>query len=93
MDDHQDRKSTFQPQVVKKREKDISDIDQKIIFMYDKGKATRQISETIEDIYGFEATEDFIFVVTGKIFPQIEEWQNCPLNEIYPILFQEKMKA
>ena len=68
MDDHQDRKSTFQPQVVKKREKDISDIDQKIIFMYDKGKATRQISETIEDIYGFEATEDFIFVVTGKIF-------------------------
>ncbi len=67
--DHQDRKSTFQPQVEKKREKDISDIDQKIIFMYDKGKATRQISETIEDIYGFEATEDFIFVVTGKIFP------------------------
>ena len=47
----QDRKSTFQPQVVKKRQKDISDIDQKIISMYAKGMTTRQISETIEDIY------------------------------------------
>jgi len=46
----QDRKSTFEPQVVKKRQKDISDIDQKIISMYAKGMTTRQISETIEDI-------------------------------------------
>ena len=45
----QDRKSTFEPQVVKKRQKDISDIDQKIISMYAKGMTTRQISETIED--------------------------------------------
>ena len=49
----QDRKSTFEPQVVKKRQKDISDIDQKIISMYAKGMTTRQISETIEDIYSF----------------------------------------
>ncbi len=53
----QDRKSTFEPQVVKKRQKDISDIDQKIISMYAKGMTTRQISETIEDIYGFETSE------------------------------------
>ena len=50
----QDRNSTFEPQVVKKRQKDISDIDQKIISMYTKGMTTRQISETLEDIYGFE---------------------------------------
>lgn len=50
----QDRKSTFEPQVVKKRQKDISDIDQKIISMYAKGMTTRQISETIEDIYGLK---------------------------------------
>ena len=56
----QDRKSTFEPQVVKKRQKDISDIDQKIISMYAKGMTTRQISETIEDIYGFETSEGFI---------------------------------
>ena len=83
----QDRKSTFQPQVVKKRQKDISDIDQKIISMYAKGMTTRQISDTLYDIYGFEASESFISDVTDKIMPQIEEWQNRPLSEVYPVLY------
>ena len=83
----QDRKSTFEPQIVKKRQKDISDIDQKIISMYAKGMTTRQISETIEDIYGFETSEGFISDVTDKILPQIEDWQNRPPNEVYPILY------
>lgn len=83
----QDRKSTFEPQVVKKRQKDISDIDKKIISMYAKGMTTRQISDTLMDIYGFEASEGFISDVTDKILPEIEEWQNRPLSEIYPVLF------
>lgn len=83
----QNRKSTFEPQIVKKRQKDISDIDQKIISMYAKGMTTRQISETIEDIYGFETSEGFISDVTDKILPQIEDWQNRPLDEVYPILY------
>lgn len=83
----QDRKSTFEPKVVRKRQKDISDIDQKIISMYAKGMTTRQISETIEDIYGFETSEGFISDVTDKLLPQIEDWQNRPLDEIYPIIY------
>lgn len=83
----QDRRSTFEPQVVKKHQKDISDIDQKIISMYAKGMTTRQISETIEDIYGFETSEGFISDVTDKIMPQIEDWQNRPLDDIYPIIY------
>lgn len=83
----QDRKSTFEPQIGKKRQKDISDIDQKIISMYAKGMTTRQISETIEDIYGFEISEGFISDVTDKILPQIEDWKNRPLDEVYPILY------
>ena len=83
----QDRQSSFQPQVVKKRQKDISAIDEKIISMYAKGMTTRQISETLEDIYGFEASEGFISDVTDKILPQIEEWQSRPLSSIYPIIF------
>ena len=83
----QDRKSTFDPKIVRKRQKDISDIDQKIISMYAKGMTTRQISETIEDIYGFETSEGFISDVTDKLLPQIEDWQNRPLYEIYPILY------
>lgn len=69
----QDRNYTFEPQIVKKRQKDISNIDQKIISMYAKGMTTRQISETIEDIYGFETSESFISDVTDKILPQIDD--------------------
>ena len=83
----QDRKSSFEPQVVKKRQKDISNIDQKIISMYAKGMTTRQISDTLEDIYGFEASEGFISDVTDKILPQIEEWQHRPLEDVYPVIF------
>lgn len=66
---------------------DISDIDSKIISMYAKGMTTRQISETIEDIYGFDVSEGFISDVTDKLLPQIEDWQNRPLDEIYPIVY------
>lgn len=83
----QDRESTFEPQVVKKRQKDISAIDNKIISMYAKGMTTRQISDTLMDIYGFEASEGFISDVTDKILPQIEEWQNRPLDDVYPVIY------
>ena len=83
----QDRNSTFEPKVVKKRQKDISEIDQKIISMYAKGMSTTQISDIIRDIYGFDASEGFISDVTDKIMPQIEEWQNRPLSSVYPIVF------
>lgn len=83
----QDRNSTFDPKIIKKRQKDISDIDQKIISMYAKGMTTRQISDTLMDIYGFEASEGFISDVTDKLLPQIEEWQNRPLDEVYPVLY------
>ena len=83
----QDRNSSFEPQVVKKRQKDISEIDQKIISMYARGLTTRQISEQIEEIYGFECSESFISDVTDKVLQDIDDWQNRPLDDIYPILF------
>lgn len=83
----QDRESSFEPAVVKKRQKDISGIDDKIIAMYAKGLTTRQISEQIEDIYGFECSEGFISDVTDKILQEIDDWQHRPLDEIYPVVF------
>ena len=83
----QDRDSTFEPKIVKKRQKDISAIDDKIISMYAKGMTTRQISEMIEDIYGFEVSEGMVSDITDRLLPEIEEWQNRPLAEVYPILF------
>ena len=47
----------------------------------------RDIADTIEDIYGFEASEGFISDVTDKILPQIEDWQNRPLDEVYPVVY------
>ena len=56
----QDRDGSFEPKIVKKRQKDISGIEQKIISLYSKGMTTRQISETIEDIYGFEVSDGMV---------------------------------
>ena len=70
----QDRDGTFEPKVVKKRQKDISGIEQKIISLYAKGMTTRQISETIEDIYGFEVSDGMVSDITDRLLPQIEDW-------------------
>ena len=83
----QDRKSSFEPQIVPKRKKDISGIEEKIISMYAKGMTTTQISETIEDIYGFEVSEGMVSDITDKLLPRIEEWQNRLLSSVYPIIF------
>lgn len=83
----QDRNGSFEPQLVKKRQKDISQIEEKIISMYAKGLSTRQISEQIDDIYGFEISEGMVSDITDKLLPQIQDWQQRPLNEVYPIVF------
>ena len=83
----QDRDGTFEPKIVKKRQKDISGIEQKIISLYAKGMTTRQISETIEDIYGFEVSDGMVSDITDRLMPQIEDWQKRPLDEVYPIVF------
>lgn len=83
----QDRESSFEPVIVPKRQKDISQIDEKIIAMYARGLSTRQISEQVEEIYGFDVSESFVSNVTDKIMPEIEEWQNRALDDIYPIVF------
>ena len=66
---------------------EASEVYHKIISMYAKGMTTRQFSETIEDVYGFETSERFISDVTGKILTQIDGWQNRPLDKVYPILY------
>ena len=83
----QDRDSSFEPKLIGKRKKDIYGVEDKIIAMYARGLSTRQISEQIEDIYGFDVSEGFISDVTDRLLPQIEEWQQRPLSEIYPIVF------
>ena len=67
----QDRYSSFEPKIVQKRKKNISDIEGKIIVMYSKGLSTTQISEMINDLYGFEVSESFIDTVRP---PLLKRW-------------------
>ncbi|URZ14379.1 hypothetical protein CLFE_003760 [Clostridium felsineum DSM 794] len=82
-----DRESSFESKVVQKHQKDISSIEEKIISMYSKELSTRQISEQIEDIYGFEVSEGMVSNITNKLLPKIEAWQHRPLSTVYPIVF------
>ena len=67
----QDRQSFLEAQVLPKRQKDISSIDDKIIAMYAKGMTIWQISETIEDIYRFEVSEGMVSDITDKLLTRI----------------------
>jgi Transposase and inactivated derivatives len=83
----QDRNAEFEPKVIPKYKRDISEIEQKIINMYARGLTTREISEQIEDIYGFETSAELVSRITDKMLPQIEEWHSRQLGEVYPIVF------
>lgn len=83
----QDRQSTFEPAIVPKRKKDISGIEEQVIAMYAKGMTTTQISEMIENIYGFEMSGGMVSDITDKLLPKIGEWQDRPLSAVYPIVF------
>ena len=82
-----DREGSFEPQSLRKYEKDISNIENQIISMYAKGMTTRDISSHIKDIYGFGISETMVSKITNKILPTIEEWQNRPLERVYPMVF------
>ena len=85
----QDRKSTFEPQVVKKRQKDISDIDQKIISMYAKGMTTGDIESHMRELYDIDISDSTISRITDKILPIVKEWQERPLEEVYAVVFMD----
>ncbi|MDD4512127.1 MAG: IS256 family transposase [Eubacteriales bacterium] len=83
----QDRNSDFEPKVVPKYRRDISQIEGKIIAMYARGMSTRQISDQVKDIYGFEVSEGLVTEITNQLLPEIEAWQKRPLSGVYPIVF------
>lgn len=86
-----DRNATFSPQLIPKRTKDVSDIDRKVISMYAKGMSQRDISDTIEDIYGFKVSHEMISQITDCVLEELHEWQNRPLKKLYPFIFVDCM--
>lgn len=68
-----DRDASFEPEVIPKRTRDVSSIENKVLSMYAKGMSQRDISDTIEDIYGFSISHEKISDITDAILPEIEE--------------------
>lgn len=86
-----DRDSSFEPQIIKKRQTDISDMESKVIAMYARGMSQRDISKTIEDIYGFSVSQEMISDITDAVLPELEEWQTRPLEKCYAFMFVDCM--
>ncbi len=82
-----DRNGEFEPRIIEKRQTRTDEIEQKIITMYAKGMSQRDIEDTLREIYGSEISQALISRITDKILPEINEWQNRPLDKIYPVIF------
>ncbi|MEE0768920.1 MAG: IS256 family transposase [Clostridia bacterium] len=82
-----DRKSEFEPVVVPKHSTDISRLETQIIELYGMGNTTRQISDFVENLYGFGVSAEMVSNITDKIIPDMEEWKSRRLDEVYPFVF------
>ena len=86
-----DREATFEPQIIPKHKTDVSAIENKVLAMYARGMSQRDISATIEDIYGFSISHEQISSITDHVLDELDRWQNRPLAPFYPFLFVDCM--
>jgi transposase-like protein len=82
-----DRNGDFEPQVIKKYQKDIGTIEQQIITLYAKGMSNREIEDFIKNLYGAEISPSLISRITDRILPEIREWQSRPLSRLYAMVY------
>ncbi len=88
----QDRHSSFEPQIVKKRETILADnLAPQIIGLYGRGMSLRDISILIQEMYDVEISATTLSEITDRVIPQVKEWQNRPLDEVYPIVWMDAM--
>lgn len=88
LESSRDRLSSFEPQLVKKRQTSLgAGLDNKIISMYSRGMSYQDIQEHLEDLYGLEIAKGTLSHITDKVLPLLEEWRTRPLDEIYPIMW------
>ena len=87
LDMPRDRDASFEPKVVPKHQRMSARIEQAIITMYSKGLSTRDIEETVKDIYGIEVSESSISTITHAVIEDIKVWQSRPLDDIYFVLW------
>jgi transposase-like protein len=84
-----DRDSSFEPQLIKKREVLLDGSEDMILSLYTKGMSVRDIQLHLDDLYGYELSTQTISNITEKVIKKANEWQNRPLDAIYPIIFMD----
>ena len=82
-----DRNASFDPQVVRKRQSRLEDIDGVILSLYGRGLSERQVQEHMEEIYGVEVSTMLISSVVARVMDEVKAWQTRPLDAVYPIIY------
>jgi putative transposase len=91
VDAPRDRDGSFEPKIVKKRQRRFVGFDEKILALYSRGLSTRDIAAHLEEIYGVNVGRDLISRVTDAVMDDVREWAKRPLEDIYPIVFLDCM--
>ena len=84
-----DRDGTFEPQLIKKNQTRITQMDSQILSLYAKGMTTREIVATFKEMYDADVSPTLISKVTDAVKEQVAEWQNRPLDALYPIVYMD----
>lgn len=84
-----DRKGEFEPKIVPKYQRNVSGIEEKVISLYARGMSTRDIEDQIREIYGINLSAEMVSKITDRIAPEIMEWQQRPLEAVYPFVFMD----
>jgi putative transposase len=92
LDTPRDRNSTFEPMIVPKRRRRIGLLDGAIMTLYTKGMTTRDIQSTVKELYGVEVSHSLVSEVTQAVMEDVLEWQNRPLDKIYPIVWLDAIE-
>ncbi|WP_329051158.1 IS256 family transposase [Amycolatopsis sp. NBC_01488] len=82
-----DRESTFEPQIVKKRQRRLTDVDEIVLSLYAKGMTTGDISAHFAEIYGASVSKETISRITDKVVAEMNDWANRPLDAVYAAVF------
>jgi transposase-like protein len=82
-----DRNASFEPQIVAKGQTRITGMDNQVLTLYAKGMSTRDISNAFEEMYGVEISAGLISKITNHVMERVIEWQNRPLDAVYPIVY------
>ncbi|MHC4058096.1 IS256 family transposase [Yersinia pseudotuberculosis] len=84
-----DRENTFEPQLIKKNQTRITQMDSQILSLYAKGMTTREIVATFKEMYDADVSPTLISKVTDAVKEQVAEWQNRQLDALYPIVYMD----